>query len=102
MIVEPLRVNIQGSLPPNFYDWVTLYGLDLHPEAKQYASHTSGGHSALRTFVNLLICAHWTEILTLCLCSNDPDGFQDVKIVCPGDKYQKTTTILDSCLKMDP
>jgi len=99
LIMEGIKVNVQGSLPPNFYDWVTAYGLDLHPDAKQYASHTSGGHSALRTLVNLMAAAHWTELLTMCLSLTD--GFEKVVIVCPGDKYQKSTTIIDSVMRFD-
>lgn len=71
LTMDAIRINIQGSLPPNFFDWVTAYGLDLHPDSKQYASHTSGGHSALRTMVNLMAAAHWTELLTMCLSLTD-------------------------------
>ena len=100
--LNPIRVNVQGSLPPNFYDWVTLYGMDLHPDSKKVASHTSGGHSALRTFVNLLIAQHWNEVISQCLRVRDPLDHPTVTIVCPGDKYAKTTSILDGCFMYDP
>lgn len=102
LVLDPVRVNIQGSLPPNFFDWVTLHGIDLHPEAKQYASHTSGGHACLRTMVNLLAAGQFNEILSLCLKPASSEVDKKVVIYGVGDKYQKTTTILDGSLKFCP
>lgn len=76
--------------------------MDLHPDSKKVASHTSGGHSALRTFVNLLIAQHWNDIISQCLRAPDPSDYPTVTIVCPGDKYAKTTSILDGCFMFDP
>lgn len=76
--------------------------MDLHPDAKKVASHTSGGHSALRTFVNLLIAQHWNDIISQCLRAPHPADHPTITIVCPGDKYGKTTSILDGCFMYDP
>ena len=76
-----------------------MYGLDLHPEAKKSAVHTSGGHSALRTFDNLLIAGHWNEIIRMILAPRGPDDHNAVRIICPGDKYAKTTSLLDGVMR---
>lgn len=77
-------------------------GLDLHVESKQRAGHTSGGHPCCRTMVNILIAGHWNQILHQLIKPARPDGRDRFIIVCPGDKYAKTTAILDGALRYDP
>lgn len=100
LVLSPITVNVQGTLPPDFWQWVAQLGLDLHPDAKKSAAHTSGGHSALRTLVNVLIAGHWNEIIRMLL--KGPGDRESIRIVCPGDKYAKTTSMLDSAMRFSP
>jgi CMP-2-keto-3-deoxyoctulosonic acid synthetase len=53
--IKDVTVNIQGSLPAVAWKWITPLGLELHKDQSKIASHTSGGHQTLRTFVNILM-----------------------------------------------
>jgi len=74
--------------------------MDISPDARKHGTHTSGGHATLRTLVNSLIATQLNEIIKLCNQAL-PDHHDLIYIIAPGDKYQKTTTILDGVYLFD-
>lgn len=99
-IHKDIRVNIMGATPATFMSWVALTGMDLHSSARNKASHSSGGHACLRTFVNLLQGGSLnTTIKQLYKMGKIHRPRKRVQLVCVGDKYAKTTNILNACLR---
>jgi len=74
----------------------------MHPDAKNHAAVTSGGHTCLRTFVNLLIAEQFNEVIPMFLSPTPVAQETEIVFVCIGDKYAKTTSILDTALRYSP
>lgn len=47
-----ISVNVQGSLPPAIWPFITAHGINLTKEDNKVASNLSGGHTGLRTLIN--------------------------------------------------
>jgi hypothetical protein len=54
LVNKATKINIQGNVMKIFWQWCAIWGLDLRLDDMKVAGQASGGHTALRTFVNYL------------------------------------------------
>ena len=99
IVSDKITVNVNGSLPSPVWDFVSNYGIDLLKSDMCTATHTHDGHAALRTMTNALIASQWTTIIQRCLKLTTQNDGRSITIVCVGDKFQKSATILDTQLQ---
>lgn len=91
-------MNPQGTLNADALKVLHAYGLDISNERNKKAAHTGGGHSFLRTCINLGIKNSLERMMDHIL--SQKQGY--VHIVSLGDKFRKTQTQLNKMLEWSP